>query len=191
MPKALTKDGNFGFAASAPDAFLVFARSKGAHYLDAKGQLDLNNAGMKSAFAQYAALVSQDKVAPLLPASGVQSSSVANGRFTSGNVAMYVDGPWQLLNIRKKASFTVGMAPVPLREAGNITLSAGSGFGISITSKHQDEAWKAIQVMTGPDAEKYSPRRAAHSPHGGISRSTGTTLPRLALSARTRHFRPR
>ena len=170
--KALTKDGNFGFAASAPDAFLVFARSKGAHYLDAKGQLDLNNAGMKSAFAQYAALVSQDKVAPLLPASGVQSSSVANGRFTSGNVAMYVDGPWQLLNIRKKASFTVGMAPVPLREAGNITLSAGSGFGISITSRHQDEAWKAIQVMTGRMLEKYSPRRAAHSPHGGISRST-------------------
>ena len=123
MPKALTKDGNFGFAASAPDAFLVFARSKGAHYLDAKGQLDLNNADMKGAFAQYAALVSQDKVAPLLPASGVQSSSVANGRFTSGNVAMYVDGPWQLLNIRKKASFTVGMAAgAARREAGNITL---------------------------------------------------------------------
>ena len=94
-------------------------------------------------------------MAPLLPASGVQSSSVANGRFTSGNVAMYVDGPWQLLNIKKKANFTVGMAPVPAREAGSITLSAGSGFGISTTSKHQDEAWKAIQVMTGPDAEKY------------------------------------
>jgi multiple sugar transport system substrate-binding protein/raffinose/stachyose/melibiose transport system substrate-binding protein len=44
---------------------------------------------------------------------------------------------------------------VPVREAGSITLSAGSGFGISITSKHPDEAWKAIQVMTGPDAEKY------------------------------------
>ena len=102
--KALTKDGTFGFAVSEPDAFMVFARSKGAHYLDAKGQLDLNNAGMKSAFAQYVALVSQDKVAPLLPASGVQSSSVANGRFTSGNVAMYVDGPWQVLNIRKKVA---------------------------------------------------------------------------------------
>ena len=40
-----------------------------------QGQLDLTNPGMKSAFTQYAALVSQDKVAPLLPASGVQSSS--------------------------------------------------------------------------------------------------------------------
>ena len=153
--KALTKDGTFGFAVSEPDAFMVFARSKGAHYLDAKGQLDLNNAGMQSAFAQYVALVSKDKVAPLLPASGVQSSSVANGRFTSGNAAMYVDGPWQVLNIRKKVNFTVGMAPVPVREAGSITLSAGSGFGISTTSAHKDEAWKAIQVMTGPEAEQY------------------------------------
>jgi multiple sugar transport system substrate-binding protein len=153
--KALTKDGAFGFAVSEPDALMVFARSKGAQYLDAKGQLDLNNAGMKNAFAQYVALVSKDKVAPLLPASGVQSSSVANGRFTSGNVAMYVDGPWQVLNIRKKANFTVGMAPVPVREAGSISLSAGSGFGISTTSAHKDEAWKAIQVMTGPEAEQY------------------------------------
>jgi ABC-type glycerol-3-phosphate transport system substrate-binding protein len=153
--KALTKDGMFGFAASVPDAFLVFARSKGAHYLDAKGQLDLANAGMKSAFTQYTALVSLDKVAPLLPASGVQSSSMANGRFTSGNVAMYVDGPWQLLNIKKKASFTVGMAPVPAREAGSITVSAGSGFGIATTSTHKEAAWKAIQVMTGPEAEQY------------------------------------
>ena len=152
---ALTKDGAFGFAVSEPDAFMVFARSKGAQYLDAKGQLDLNNAGMKNAFAQYVALVSKEKVAPLLPASGVQSSSVANGRFTSGNVAMYVDGPWQVLNIRKKVNFTVGMAPVPAREAGSISLSAGSGFGISTTSAHQDEAWKAIQVMTGPEAEQY------------------------------------
>jgi ABC-type glycerol-3-phosphate transport system substrate-binding protein len=152
---ALTKNGNFGFALSVPDAFMVFARSKGAHYLDAKGGLDLTNDGMKRAFAQYAALVSQQKVAPLLPASGTQSSAMANGRFTSGNVAMYVDGPWQLINIKKKASFTVGVAPVPVREGGSITVSAGSGFGISTTTKNADAAWKAIQVMTGPDAEKY------------------------------------
>lgn len=153
--RALTKNGNFGFAISVPDAFMVFVRSKGAHYLDAKGGLDLTNDGMKRAFTQYAALVSQEKVAPLLPASGTQSPAMANGRFTAGNVAMYVDGPWQLINIKKKASFTVGVAPVPVREGGSISLSAGSGFGISTTSKNPDAAWKAIQVMTGPDAEQY------------------------------------
>ena len=153
--KALTKGGNYGFAVSEPDAFIAYARSKGARYLDDKGELDLTNAALKSAFTQYAALVSKDKVAPLFPASGTLSSAVANGRFTAGNVAMYVDGPWQLINVKKKASFTVGVAPVPAREAGSITITAGSGFGIATTSRNKDAAWKAIQVMTGPEAEKY------------------------------------
>jgi ABC-type glycerol-3-phosphate transport system substrate-binding protein len=153
--KALTKDGNYGFAVSEPDAFIPFARSKGARYLDANGELDLTNAGLKQAFSDYAALVSVDKVAPVFPASGTLSSVVANGRFTAGNVAMYVDGPWQLINVKKKANFKVGVAPLPVRSAGSITVSAGSGFGIATTSKNKDAAWKAIQVMTGPEAEKY------------------------------------
>ncbi len=153
--RALTKDGTYGFAVSEPDAFIAFARSKGASYLSDKGDLDLTNAGLKKAFADYVALVTKEKVAPLFPASGTQSSSVANGRFTAGNVAMYVDGPWQLLNIKKKANFRVGVAPVPVRSAGSITITAGSGFGISATSRNKDAAWKAVQVMTGPEAEKY------------------------------------
>ena len=153
--KALTKDGQFGAVVSVPDAFMVFARSKGARYLDAQGQLELNNDGMKAAFTDFVKLVATEKVAPLFPASGTLSSTVANGRFTSGSVATYVDGPWQVINVKKKAGFTVGIAPVPARAAGSISLSAGSGFGIAGTSKHKDEAWKAIQVMTGPDAAKY------------------------------------
>ena len=97
----------------------------------------------------------KEKVAPLFPASGTQSSSVANGRFAAGDVGMYVDGPWQLINLKKKSQFPIGVAPVPARAAGSITVSAGSGFGIATTSAHKDAAWKAIQVMTGPDAEKY------------------------------------
>jgi multiple sugar transport system substrate-binding protein/raffinose/stachyose/melibiose transport system substrate-binding protein len=153
--KALTKDGSFGFAVWQPDAFIAFARSKGAQYLTAKGELDLTNPGLEKAFTAYAALVGTDKVAPLLPASGTQSSQLAAARFTAGNVAMIVNGPWQLINIKKQASFHVGLAPVPVREAGSISISAGSGFGIATTSKNKEAAWKAIQVMTGPDAEQY------------------------------------
>jgi multiple sugar transport system substrate-binding protein len=153
--RALTRDGRFGFALSVPDAFVVYARSKGAAYLDAKGDLDLVNPGLKAAFASYARLVANEKVAPLFPASGTASSAMANGRFTAGSAAMYVDGPWQLINIKKKSSFKLGVAPVPVREAGSITISAGSGFGIARTGRNKDAAWKAIQVMTGPDAAKY------------------------------------
>jgi ABC-type glycerol-3-phosphate transport system substrate-binding protein len=153
--QALTRDGHFGLAVSEPDAFIAFAFSRGARFLDANGDLDLTNDAMKQAFTAYAQLVSLKKVAPLFPASGTQSSSVANGRFASGGVAMYVDGPWQLINLKKKSAFAIGMAPVPARAAGSVTVTAGSGFGIAATSRHRDEAWKAIQVMTGPEAERY------------------------------------
>jgi ABC-type glycerol-3-phosphate transport system substrate-binding protein len=153
--RALTKDGHFGLAVSEPDAFIAFALSRGARYLDASGDLDLTNDAMKQAFTAYAQLVSIKKVAPLFPASGTQSSSVANGRFVSGGIGMYVDGPWQLINLKKKSAFPIGMAPVPGRAAGSVTVTAGSGFGIARTSRHRDEAWKAIQVMTGPAAEQY------------------------------------
>jgi multiple sugar transport system substrate-binding protein/raffinose/stachyose/melibiose transport system substrate-binding protein len=153
--QALTKDGRFGLAVSEPDAFVAFAFSRGARFLDASGNLDLTNNAMTQAFTEYAQLVSLKKVAPLFPASGTQSSSVANGRFTSGGVGMYVDGPWQLINLKKKSAFPIGVAPVPVRAAGSISVSAGSGFGVAATSRHRDEAWKAIQVMTGPEAEQY------------------------------------
>lgn len=195
--KALTKDGNYGFVVSQPDAFIAFARSMGANYLDAKGELDLTNAGMKQAFAAYAALVSTDKVAPLLPASGTQSSTMANGRFTSGNVGMYVDGPWQLINVRKKAGFTVGLAPIPVRQAGSITITAGSGFGIATTSKHKDEAWKAIQVMTGPAAEQYLaeqgrafPARKAFQRYWYDAAAQGVIGARETLPAALEHAAP-
>ena len=153
--KALTTGDTFGGVVSVPDAFMAFAKSEGATWLDSKGQLDLVNPGLKKAFADYVGLVATSKVAPLFPASGTLSSAVANGRFTAGAVAMYVDGPWQLINVKRKAGFTVGVAPVPARAAGNATISAGSGFGIASTSRHKEEAWKAIQVMTGPEAEQY------------------------------------
>jgi len=35
------------------------------------------------------------------------------------------------------------------------SVTAGSGFGISASSKHKDEAWKAIQVLTSAEAEQY------------------------------------
>ena len=195
--KELTGAGRYGFAVSQPDAFITYALSKGASYLDGSGEVDLTNPGLTTAFTDYAHLVSEAKVAPLLPASGVASSSLANGRFTSGNVAMYVDGPWQLINIKKKAGFTVGVAPVPARAAGSITVSPGSGFGIATTSKHKDAAWKAIQVMTGPEAEQYLaeqgrafPARSAFQKYWYDTAAKGVIGAREAIAASLRTARP-
>jgi multiple sugar transport system substrate-binding protein len=95
-------------------------------------------------------------VAPVLAASGsMQLGDVSRGRFAAGDVAMIIDGPWQLINLKSSVKFKIGLAPLPAGPAGSITVSAGSGFGISTTSGHPEEVWKAVQILTGPEAEQY------------------------------------
>ena len=153
--KALTKADHYGAALSVPDAFLAYASSDGASYLNADGALDLTNAKLETAFQDYADLVAKDKVAPLLPSSGTPSMQQANARFIGGDVAMYVDGPWDLINVSHSIHFNLGLAPIPAGTTGSDTLVIGSGFGIATTSQNKDAAWQAIQVLTGPAAEQY------------------------------------
>ncbi|MGK9232008.1 sugar ABC transporter substrate-binding protein [Inquilinus limosus] len=152
--KALTQDGNYGFAVTASD-WLEFALSDGAKYLTEEGGLNFADPELQAAFQSYVDLVTKEKVAPVIAASGQPSGDIARGRFLAGTVAMYVTGPWEMINIRKSSNFPVGLAPLPAGKAGSITFSAGSGFGINKAGPHKDLAWKAIQVLTGPEAEQY------------------------------------
>lgn len=155
--KALTGDGKFGISTPVVSQFLAHAASMGATYLDADGNLDLANDGLKAAFADYVSLVTEHKVAPLLPPapSGTSTNNISREKFISGEVASFVTGPWEMVNLRAKAGFEVGMVPLPVRSAGSITLSTGSGFGIAATSENKEAAWKAVQVLSGPEAQEY------------------------------------
>jgi ABC-type glycerol-3-phosphate transport system substrate-binding protein len=152
--KALTHDSQYGFGIDGVDVAVAWAASAGASYM--KGDdLDLTNQKFVDAFQSYVDVVAKQKIAPLLPSSGTPMMDMSRGRFASGDIAMIVDGPWQLVNLKNSVKFKIGLAPIPAGAAGSITVSAGSGFGISTTSQHPEEAWKAIQILTGPDAEQY------------------------------------
>lgn len=155
--KALTGDGKYGTSTPVLAQFLAHAASMGATYLDADGNLDLANDGLKDAFADYVSLVTEHKVAPIQPPapSGTSSNKIAREKFIAGEVATFAGGPWELLNVRAKAEFEVGMAPLPVRSAGSIGLNNGSGFGISVTSENREAAWKAIQILSGPEAQAF------------------------------------
>ena len=79
----------------------------------------------------------------------MQMGDVSRGRFASGDVAMIVDGPWQLINLKNSVKFKIGLAPLPVGPAGSITVSAGSGFGIATTSAHPGRG-----VEGGPDPHR-------------------------------------
>jgi multiple sugar transport system substrate-binding protein len=151
--KKLTSGNKYGFIANPyPDAWLPFALSDGAQYL-AGGKLDLTNPGLVAAFQKQIDLVQKDKAAPTLPAT--QDTSYPTAQWQAGNVAMVVDGPWDLINDKASVKFKFGIVPIPKGTKGSITVTAGSGFGISTTTKHAAEAWKAITMLTGPEAEQY------------------------------------
>lgn len=152
--KALTHGSQYGFAALPyPDWWLPFAVSDGATYLKPDGTLDLTNPGLVAEFAKYVDLVTKYHVAPQLPAT--KDIQYAREQFVAGNAAMFVQGPWQVINIKGSVKFDFGIAPIPAGVKGSITLSEGSGFGISTDCKHPDQAWQAITVLTGPEAEQY------------------------------------
>ncbi|MBB4278533.1 ABC transporter substrate-binding protein [Rhizobium mongolense] len=151
--KRLTKDGIYGFGV-APVNYSVMASAWGDKYVNDAGQLDLVNPDAIAAADRLIGFAANDKIAPLVP-SGNDAGTVIQGRFNSGNIAMYVDGPWSIIGMKDQVKFKVGLTTLPRDEGELAAVTAGSGFGISTTSQHKDAAWKAIQVLTSPEALSY------------------------------------
>lgn len=151
--KALTKDGKYGFVADGtPDMWLPYVLSIGGTYIE-DGKPDLTNDKVVQGFTWVTDLATQEKVAPAPPASG--ASNWPADQWRSGNAAMYVDGPWQLINAKENVPFTIGLATTPAFDGTSITTMSGTGFGVTTSCENPEEAWKAISVIIGPEAQKY------------------------------------
>ncbi|MDB5586347.1 MAG: sugar transporter [Devosia sp.] len=145
----LTSGDKFGYATQAFD-YIAGPVAMGAEYFNDSNQFDLTNAGYTAAVGKYVDLTAVDKASPVF-ASGA-SAVQASGRFASGNAAMYIDGPWSMISAAKGASFEMGIAPLPRGDGPSRFITAGSGFGIAAAGQHKEEAYKALQVLTGPKA---------------------------------------
>jgi multiple sugar transport system substrate-binding protein len=153
--KALTKPPKYGFFAGSDIGMLLpwVLSSSGKSAVNAEGKLDVDNPEWHASAQWYTDLVSKDKVAAPIPGAG--SSAAASNQFLAGNAYMSLDGPWSLINAREQAKFEVGIAPMPAGASGSKTWSDGSGFGVSRDCKNPDEAFKAVSVMVGAEAETY------------------------------------
>lgn len=147
--KTLTKDGTYGYGTQAFD-FIAGPIALGAEYFNADNDFELTNSGFVDAFGKYADLTAKDKLSPVFASAA--DASAASGRFASGNVAMYIDGPWTLITAQANVKFKIGIAPLPRGNGPSRFITAGSGWGISTASQHKDAAFKALQVLSGPKA---------------------------------------
>ncbi|HEX8488796.1 MAG TPA: sugar ABC transporter substrate-binding protein [Propionibacteriaceae bacterium] len=153
--KALTKAPKYGYFARSElgDLMPWVLSNSGKAAVNDEGKLDVNNAEWKASAQWYGDLITKEKVAAQLPSAN--SSSASANQFLSGNAFMAPDGPWSLINTRALAKFDVGIAPMPAGPSGSKTWSDGSGFGVTQSCKTPDQAFKAISVITGTEAETY------------------------------------
>ncbi len=79
--------------------------------------------------------------------------------FAEGYIAMYITGPWQIGEFRRRLPSNVRdkwmTAPLPASEPGRLgySVAGGSSLVISRTSPRQTEAWKLIQFLSRPDVQ--------------------------------------
>jgi multiple sugar transport system substrate-binding protein len=77
----------------------------------------------------------------------------STGTFNSGNAAMAVSGPWEIDRMVEDAKFDWGVALLPTITEGGERSSALGGFdwGIMSTTKHPDEAFRALEYFAAQD----------------------------------------
>lgn len=147
-----TIDGKevFGIAAQPmPDHALLYAYANGTQFAEGDKSI-LTNPAAVEAIQWYADLIHKHKVSA--PLTDPSSNTWHRELFYAGRVAMYVDGPWNFLNVRSKLKDEWDIALMPKGKAGNWTSVTGSGFGIASTSKHKEEAWEALKIITSTES---------------------------------------
>ncbi|MFD4421590.1 ABC transporter substrate-binding protein [Agromyces sp. NPDC058484] len=151
---AATGKPAFGQSFSDLHMFAMLLADNGAKPVTAEGELDLTSDEMKEAFDWYSGLATEQGVASV-PAS---ASDIPWGeqQFVAGNVAMAVDGSWNLASNAADAGFPVGVVALPQGPNGGGTYSANSGFGISKSCENKAAAAEAIVAITGADAAEES-----------------------------------
>lgn len=77
----------------------------------------------------------------------------STGTFNSGNAAMAISGPWEVDRMVEDAKFDWGVALLPTITEGGERSSALGGFdwGIMSTTKHPDEAFRALEYFANQD----------------------------------------
>jgi len=85
--------------------------------------------------------------------------------FTSGRIAMIVDGTWFQTAMRDIGSFDVGIAAVPSASGNAVSAAFVDSWVIWDGTEHPDEAWEALKALSSVEASTALAERGV----GGIS----------------------
>lgn len=115
-----------------------------------KGKFNLTgNKAFGKAIAEQLAWVAKDGYGP----TPTTNPNFVSGEEGTGKVAMWFDGPWNLIDYKASVPFPTSWAPLPAGPKGSVSYDTGSGFGISKDCSNPQAAFQAISVLDGPAAE--------------------------------------
>lgn len=101
----------------------------------------------------------------------------STGTFNSGNAAMAISGPWEVDRMVEDAKFDWAVALLPTITEGGERSSALGGFdwGIMSTTKHPDEAFRALEYFADQDHRIFEE-------FGSIPARSDITLPETGVA---------
>lgn len=130
----------------------------------------------RQAFEFYIDLF-KDGLAP--PLANTQISNVYQD-FAAGRIAMYITGPWNVGEFRKRLPDSLqnawATAPLPGPDSLGVSLAGGSSFVITRAARHPDDAWRLISFLSDPARQA-----AFYETTGDLpARRSAWTTPKLA-----------
>jgi multiple sugar transport system substrate-binding protein len=153
--RALTRDIDgkpiVGFAAPNDfGAMIPWIFSAGGDYVDADFKKSLlGTPETVDAIQWYVDLIYKQKVSPAVDDPG--NANWVTDQFYSGRAAMFTTGPWNFVNARSKVKDVWDVTMLPRGKAGSVSWVAGSGFGISTSTKFKNEAWQVLKYITSTE----------------------------------------
>ena len=143
--KALTTDGRYGFAFAAPAnyegtwQFLPFMWTNGGD------ETDIASPETAEALQLWVDLLNDGSVSRSV-LNWTQAD--VNDQFRQGNVAMMVNGPWQIPLLNSDADLHYGVAPIPTPEPGGTSVAplGGETWAVPNTGNEAAEAMAAKMI---------------------------------------------
>jgi len=84
--------------------------------------------------------------------------------FTSGTIAMIMDGPWDLPQLKKLVKFNWGITSLPEGPEKKATYLAGESMAIFMQSKNPDAAWTFVKWIVKPENQAFFSERSGYLP---------------------------
>lgn len=84
--------------------------------------------------------------------------------FASGTIAMIMDGPWDLPELRKVNKFEWGVTNLPAGPAGKSTYIDGEHLVIFKQSRHPDSAWTFVKWILKPEVQAMFSEQSGYLP---------------------------